>query len=134
MRVVRQLLTESVLLAALGAALGVLVAIWGVRFFPRCFLRMAQTCGTFHAELNWHVAGFTAALSWSRASLFGLVPALQSTKLDLVTALKETQWQETRPRPAMVSRERRFERSILARLRSISLSRFWWRGKSRFHF
>jgi macrolide transport system ATP-binding/permease protein len=97
MRVIRQLLTESVLLASLGGALGMLVAIWGIRFLTM-LLGDSSNLGTFRAELNWHVAGFTAALSLLTGVLFGLVPALQSTKLDLVTALKETRWQQPRPR------------------------------------
>ncbi len=96
-RVIRQLLTESVLLASLGGALGLLVAFWGIRFLT-VLLGDSGSVGSFHAELNWHVAGFTAALSLLTGVLFGLVPALQSTKLDLVTALKETRWQQPRPR------------------------------------
>ncbi len=97
MRVIRQLLTESILLACLGGSLGLLVAIWGIRFLAM-LLGDSSSLGTAHAELNWHVAGFTAALSLLTGVLFGLVPALQSTKLDLVTALKETRWQQPRPR------------------------------------
>jgi macrolide transport system ATP-binding/permease protein len=97
MRVIRQLLTESILLASLGGALGLLLAIWGIRFLS-LLLGDSGSVGSFHAELNWHVAGFTAALSLLTGVLFGLVPALQSTKLDLVTALKETRWQQPRPR------------------------------------
>ena len=97
MRVIRQLLTESILLAALGGALGLLVAFWGIRFLT-VLLGDSSNVGAFHAELNWHVAAFTAALSLITGVLFGLVPALQSTKLDLVTALKETRWQQPRPR------------------------------------
>ncbi len=97
MRVIRQLLTESILLSSLGGALGLLVAIWGIRFLTM-LLGDSSDLGAFRAELNWHVAGFTAALSLLTGVLFGLVPALQSTKLDLVTALKETRWQQPRPR------------------------------------
>ena len=97
MRLIRQLLTESILLASLGGALGLLFAIWGIRFLS-LLLGDSGSVGSFHAELNWHVAGFTAVLSLLTGALFGLVPALQSTKLDLVTALKETRWQQPRPR------------------------------------
>ena len=121
MRVIRQLLTESVLLAALGGALGFLVAIWGIRFLT-LLLGHGSNLGTLHADLNWHVAGFTAALSLVTGVLFGLVPALQSTKLDLVTALKETRWHESRPRHGS-SGSRFSAASILASLRSFSLSR-----------
>lgn len=121
MRVIRQLLTESVLLAALGGALGFLVAIWGIRFLT-LLLGHGSNLGTLHADLNWHVAGFTAALSLVTGVLFGLVPALQSTKLDLVTALKETRWHESRPRHGS-SGSQLSAASILASLRSFSLSR-----------
>lgn len=121
MRVVRQLLTESLLLAALGGALGLLVAFWGIRFLT-VLLGDNSNLGTFHADLNWHVAAFTAAISLVTGVLFGLVPALQSTKLDLVTALKETRWQQ--PGPRHVSSGPRFSAaSIWASVRSISLSR-----------
>ena len=97
MRVIRQLLTESILLSCLGGALGLLLAVWGIRFLT-ALLGDSSSVGTFHGELNWHVAGFTAALSLLTGVLFGLAPAMQSTKLDLVTALKETRWQQPRPR------------------------------------
>src|SRR5580698_3196706 len=97
MRVIRQLITESVLLSSLGGALGLLFAFWGVRFLT---LMLGDGVGAFPAELNWHVAAFTAGLSLLTGVLFGLVPALQSTKLHLVTALKETRWQQPRRRYA----------------------------------
>ncbi len=85
-RVVRQLLTESVMLASLGGALGVLFAIWGVRSLP-LLLSNGQNF-TLHAELNWHVLGVTAALSVVCGLLFGLTPAIQSTRPDVMPALK----------------------------------------------
>jgi predicted permease len=85
-RVVRQLLTESVMLASLGGAFGVLFAIWGVRSLT--FLLSGQENFTLHAELNWHVLSVTAALSVVCGLLFGLAPALQSTRPDVMPALK----------------------------------------------
>jgi len=87
LRVVRQLLTESVMLASLGGALGVLFAIWGMRSLTFLFSRGRENF-TLHAELNWHVLGVTAALSVVCGLLFGLVPAMQATRPDVMPALK----------------------------------------------
>src|SRR5258708_7866909 len=86
-RVVRQLLTESVMLASLGGALGVLFAIWGVRSLT-LLLSHGQENFTLHAELNWSLLGVTAALSVVCGLLFGLTPAIQSTRPDVMPALK----------------------------------------------
>ena len=86
-RVVRQLLTESVMLASLGGAFGVLFAIWGVRALTFLFSK-GQENFTLHAELNWSVLGVTAALSVVCGLLFGLAPAIQSTRPDVMPALK----------------------------------------------
>jgi len=87
-RIVRQLLTESVLLSSLGGAFGVLFAIWGVRSLT-LLLSNGQENFTLHAELNWSVLCVTAALSVVCGLLFGLAPAIQSTRPDLVPALKD---------------------------------------------
>ena len=86
-RVVRQLLTESVMLASLGGVFGVLFAIWGVRSLT-LLLSTGQANFTLHAELNWKVLGVTAALSVVCGLLFGLAPAIQSTRPDVMPALK----------------------------------------------
>jgi macrolide transport system ATP-binding/permease protein len=89
LRVVRQLLTESMLLASLGGAAGVLLAIWGMRFLT-LLLANGQAGFTFHAEVNWHVLGVAAALAILTGMLFGLAPALEATRGDLMPALKAT--------------------------------------------
>ena len=86
-RVVRQLLTESVVLASLGGAVAVLFAIWGVRSLTFLFAT-GQENFTLRAELNWNVLGATAALSVVCGLLFGLAPAIQSTHPDVTLALK----------------------------------------------
>jgi predicted permease len=88
-RIVRQLLTESVLLASLGGILGVVFAIWGIRFLT---LLLANGGDTFslEAQLNWSVLGFVAGLSLLTGILFGLAPALQATQADVVPALKDS--------------------------------------------
>ena len=87
-RVIRQLLTESVLLASLGGALGILFAAWGIRVLT-VLLANGRENFTLHAELNWHVLGVTIALSVLTGVLFGLAPAIQSTRVDVIPALKE---------------------------------------------
>ncbi len=86
-RIVRQLLTESVMLASLGGTLGVVFAIWGVRSLT-FLLSHGQENFTLHAELNWNVLGVTAALSVICGLLFGLAPAIQATRPDVMPALK----------------------------------------------
>jgi predicted permease len=88
-RIIRQLLTESVLLASLGGILGVVFAIWGIGFLT---LLLANGGDNFNlgAQLNWRVLGFVAGLSLLTGILFGLAPALQATRPDVVPALKES--------------------------------------------
>jgi len=95
LRVIRQLLTESVLLALLGGVLGIGVALWGIRFLT-LLLANGQENFTLRADLNWHVLGAVAALSLFTGVLFGLAPALQSTRVDLMPALKESRTGEAR--------------------------------------
>ncbi len=88
-RVIRQLLTESVLLASIGGALGVAFAMWGIRFLT-LLLANGNPDFTFRPDLNWHVLGAALALSLLTGLLFGLAPALQSTRVDVIRALKES--------------------------------------------
>jgi macrolide transport system ATP-binding/permease protein len=100
-RVVRQLLTESMMLASLGGALGVLFAIWGVRSLT-FLLSNGEENFTLHAELNWKVLALTAALSVVCGLLFGLTPAIQSTRPDVMPALKNGPGGGPRRRPQHV--------------------------------
>jgi predicted permease len=88
LRVVLQLFTESVLLAFIGGIFAVPVAILGIQFIT-WLLANGRATFTLHADLNWHVLAFTFALSLAAGSLFGLLPALRATKVDLSPALKE---------------------------------------------
>ncbi|HKF58842.1 MAG TPA: ABC transporter permease, partial [Blastocatellia bacterium] len=88
-RLVRQLLTESVLLAFLGGALGVGIAVWGIRLLTVLLSNGRQDFRLVHPDLNWHVLGVAAALSILTGVLFGLAPALQSTRVEVAPALKE---------------------------------------------
>lgn len=89
LRVIRQLLTESLMLASIGGALGVLFAVWGIRFLT-ILLANGSEDFNLHPDLNWHVFGAAAALSMITGLLFGLAPALQSTQVNVMPALKET--------------------------------------------
>jgi len=88
LRVMRQLLTESFLLALAGGAIGLLLALWGValmtRLLPRDFPRLAEI------NLDWRVLGFTLLASVLTGILFGLAPALQISKTDVQESLKES--------------------------------------------
>jgi putative ABC transport system permease protein len=86
-RVVQQLLTESVLLALLSGAVGVLLTLWGidllVRLGPQDIPRLSEITAD-----NW-VLGFAVLLSLLTGVLFGIAPALQGSRLDLNETLKE---------------------------------------------
>jgi macrolide transport system ATP-binding/permease protein len=97
LRVVRQLLTESVLLASLSGALGILFAVVGIRVLT-LLLANGQQGFTLHAELNWHVLLVTLALSLICGVLFGLAPAIQATHPALMPMLKDRSVSEARGR------------------------------------
>jgi predicted permease len=88
LRVIRQLLTESVLLALIGGSLGVILAAWGIRVLT---LLLANEPGAvaMRVGLNWHVLLATLAVSVTCGIVFGLAPAIQSTRPDVMPALKE---------------------------------------------
>jgi predicted permease len=86
-RLVRQLLTESLVIAILGGALGLLLAQVGANLFSQMRVPVDVPI-VIDVKLNTEVLLFTLAVSMASVILFGLAPALQSTKPDLVPALK----------------------------------------------
>ena len=85
-RVVRQLLTESVLLGASGGAVGLLVG-YGVHALLRMLLAIDQSA-SLQFRLHWPLLAFTAGLSLITGVAFGLVPALRATRLSLGRVMK----------------------------------------------
>ena len=81
-RLVRQLLTESLLLSALGGALGILVGYWGKQLLPGA----ADVARPF----DWRVLTFVFAVSGLTGLVFGILPALRGTGMNVNAALKET--------------------------------------------
>ncbi|MGH9751529.1 MAG: ABC transporter permease, partial [Blastocatellia bacterium] len=86
-RIIRQLLTENLLLAGLGGLAGLTLAWWGtdllVSLAPPDLLNLPQV------ELNAAVLGFTLAISLLTGVIFGLTPAFEATRLNLSESLKE---------------------------------------------
>ena len=91
-RIIRQLLTESVVLSLAGGALGLLLGIAGIRALlavNTAGLPLVGKDGSM-VGVDWRVVVFTAGISLGTGILFGLIPALQSSRTDLTTALKES--------------------------------------------
>jgi len=80
-RLIRQLLTESLLLASLGGALGVLVGYWGQRLLPG---PPGQA-----TSLDWRVLAFVLGITGLTGIIFGAAPAFRATGMSVSTALKE---------------------------------------------
>jgi putative ABC transport system permease protein len=107
-RLVRQLLTESMLLALLGGAVGMMVALLGIDAFVALGARIITPSGEIGVDAR--VLGFTVLLSMLTCALFGLVPALQISRFNLNEALKQgggawTMSRGRRLRPALVVAE-----------------------------
>jgi predicted permease len=86
-RIVRQLLAESVLLAGAGGALGLLVALWSFTLLKQLIPPGMALATTLRIDLP--VLGFALLISLLTGIIFGLVPALQASKIDLNEALKQ---------------------------------------------
>ena len=87
MRIVRQLLTEGLLLSALGAVLGILLAAWGLDALVAAAPRQIGQLG--QVGVDGAVLGFSAGLTIATTMVFALVPALRATRVDLAASLKD---------------------------------------------
>ena len=85
-RIIRQLLTESLLLSGLGGAFGLLIAQWGTEALIKTVPQNIPRIGTI--QLDASVLGFTLLVSLATGVIFGLVPAWQASHVDLNSSLK----------------------------------------------
>ncbi len=86
LRLIGQLLAESILLSLCGGALGVLLAAWIIRAIPLITSFDIPRAGEIH--LDWMVFGFAAALSLATGVLFGLAPSIGASRPDLIQILR----------------------------------------------
>jgi len=112
-RLVRQLLTEGLLLSVLGGVLGMMFARWGTDVLLG-FLPQGRVPTVLEIKPDLRMLGFTLGVTLLTGMLFGLAPALQATRPDLIAALKN----ET----AVVSGNRRWELRRLLVILQVALS------------
>jgi putative ABC transport system permease protein len=86
LRIIRQLLTESILLALLGSGFGLLLGGATLSIFKS--LLPAGTPGLIEATVDWDVATFAAALAMVTGVAFGLAPAMSASRIDLASSMK----------------------------------------------
>lgn len=86
-RLVRQMLTESVLLSMIGGAVGLLLAKWGIDLLIA--LKPANLPRLAEIGIDMRVLAFTLSVSVATGLVFGLLPSLSATRLNLIEALKE---------------------------------------------
>jgi len=110
-----QLLTESCLLALLGGAASLLIARWTLGGIMS--LLPGDAVAALHFELHLRVVWFTAALSLGTGLLFGIFPALHSTRPDLVTALRNSSGKLSGARSAQ-----RFRNSLVVTQIALSMA------------
>jgi predicted permease len=87
-RLLKQLLTEGLMLSTIAAALGLLLANWCRNLLPLVMPRRAGMTMRLPGELDWRVLAISAGVCLVSAVLFGLAPAIHSSRIDLSAALK----------------------------------------------
>jgi predicted permease len=88
LRIVRQLLTEGMVIALLGGGVGLLLSYWGINFV-RANMSFNDYVAAIPISLDWNVVFFALAISAASAVLCGLIPALNASRTDINTSLKD---------------------------------------------
>ena len=96
-RLIRQLLTECILLSSAGAALGILFARWGNALLVR-YISTGRNQIFLDLSLDGRILAFTAIIAVLTGTLFGVFPALRSTRVSLSSAMKGSQAEESERR------------------------------------
>jgi putative ABC transport system permease protein len=89
-RLIRQLLTECVLLSTAGAILGILFARWGSSLLVR-YISTGDNKVFLDLTFDWRILSFTAGVAVFTGILFGVLPAFRSTRVSLTSAMKGSQ-------------------------------------------
>src|SRR5882757_8412269 len=99
-RILRQVLTESLMLSAMGGALGLLLGYIGRSVMPKLMLN-AWERSDMNVPFDWKVFSFTAGVTLATGVLFGIAPAWAATRAEIGTALKEGGKSATRRRKGL---------------------------------
>ena len=99
-RILRQTLTESLLLSALGGALGLSMAFFGRNLIPALLSHPWEQM-LFDANFDWEIFGFTALVTLATGLVFGIAPAWAATRVEVNPSLKEAALTSTRRRKGL---------------------------------
>jgi predicted permease len=103
-RLIRQLLTESVLLSVLGGLFGIVFAVWIKNGLLAVTDWGGRGMSALEPRLDWRVLGFTLGLSLLTGIVFGLAPAWRTTRVDLTPTLKDSGRSSSSVHPSLLSR------------------------------
>jgi predicted permease len=103
-RILRQVITEGLLLSTLGGAFGLLIAYFGRTLLPTFIFSSMWENNDLHVPFNWKIFAFTAAITLITGVLFAALPAWAATRAEINLALKENATTATRHRKAFSGR------------------------------